>query len=199
MSQMKKILNILKNVDYESFSQFCASDVELFFSDKSLVNSIELSTIARFRIGNKYLLQSNNYTKILEWLLNKHYLTTSNSVYAIINRIEETPEYTYTIVLLLCELHLFSLARKILLHNKIIKIIEEIIINIPNFNINELLLLKKNMMLKCQPIYNICIKYDMALTELLLMHNTHNNDIQTLDMLREYKFKIAEPERFTFL
>lgn len=145
MDNLENNLRILKMLKTEGASQHnyteTESNIKEFFCEEELVNCVSVYSICRMGWGNKYLLASKCYTKILEWLLPISLAVYYDSIEVVVNNIEDTCRYTYTTLIILLILYTKYNARLMShLEQKIFMAIEKCVLNIDNYDITVLLL-----------------------------------------------------------
>lgn len=176
-------------------------DINKYFDDPHFIKYVHVETIALNSLGNKYLLRSLHFDKILEWLVALELITYEKSIMCIVNNISSKMVFTYETLWILFILYEYII-RDCFAEKKresILPVAEQCIINITNFNISDFFLAKNTAENNISPRLKIREyqkhQFSSVLTELLLSHISCN--FSEAILLLSDSFIILESDRFT--
>lgn len=183
--QNQYILAHIKSNSLNILEQYLDEDISNFFSSEYVfeLEKEHLTTLSYLNWINRYLFKSCHYELIQKWIEDGRVVYNGSYKYFFDNavKINTTEKNSYLILQILIS----GYSRCINWNNqKYLEVIENIIINIPNFNAQ-------------------CLKFEHsmengkkeALVELLLVH-TKNITKEIIMFFALNKFNVKEPERF---
>lgn len=182
--QNKRILGDIKNHFIIELRKYSDQDILNFFSSKCVLRleKSDLHTLSNLYWINNYLFKSCHYKLMMKWVEggNIVFLETYINLLKSVMNINTTEENLYLIIQILITINIrfFNYCTQGL------KAIENIIVNMPNFDIQSL-----------KFKYPKSVQKNKELTELLLAY-TKNITKETITFLELNNFSIQEPERF---
>lgn len=202
--------SLLMSIPYghESHRINCPDHViEEYMSHPTLVKQVHVRSFAAAAIGNKYLLRSSNYDKILDWLHGGNYVINHDTILFIIDKIKSSMVYTHTTLCILVKLLSNVYRIHIALSEQIWSLIEICVMSIDNFNLLEVLSTKCSgggigrSSCKCNGINSLLntfhnYDYKIKITELFLTYTTKPITKHVIECMKLHKFIVLEPERF---
>lgn len=179
-----------------------------YMQDPELPKKVHITSFAILDLGNKYLLRTSHYDKILDWL-HHAYPLEDDTILFIINKIESDTTYTSITLCILIKLLWISINRHLNLHAKIFQVIENCIFSIPNFNVLDILTTScggggnyskdscsYNYFKPIIPRYGDYTDYKIKIIELCLTCNAAPITQDIMAQMTANNFIILEPSRF---